>query len=44
MKTKKFPEYSSSFEGSAKTIDSCKEELIKGVERLNAATHLIEES
>lgn len=31
LRTKKFPEYSSSLETSAKTIDSCKDELIKGV-------------
>lgn len=35
LKTKKFPEYSSSFENSARTIDQCKQELSKGVQRLN---------
>lgn len=37
LRTKKFPEYSSSFENSAKTIDQCKEELFKGVQRMNDA-------
>lgn len=44
LKTKKFPEYSTSFENSAKTIDQCKEELIKGVQRMNEAKELIEKS
>lgn len=37
MKKKKFPEFSLSFENSAGTIDKCKHELFKGVERLNKA-------
>lgn len=44
MKTKKFPEFCSSFETSAKTLDSCKEELLKGVTRLNIANEIIENS
>lgn len=43
MKTKKFPEYFSSFESSADTLNSCKQELFKGVQRLNIAGETIEE-
>lgn len=42
LKTKKFPELFSSFESSADTLNSCKQELIKGVQRLNNATEVIE--
>jgi hypothetical protein len=42
LRTKKFPEFSSSFESSAKTLNSCKEELLKGVTRMNVAGDAIE--
>lgn len=42
LKGKKFPEYSTSFENSAKTIDQCKEELLKGVQRMNDAKEMVE--
>lgn len=42
LRTKKFPEYSASFENSAKTIDQCKEELLKGVQRMNDAKQMVE--
>jgi len=44
LKTKKFPELSSSFESSANTLASCKEELQKGVQRMNIATETIEKN
>lgn len=42
MKIKKFPELSSSFESSADTLNSCKGELLKGVQRINNASETIE--
>ena len=42
LRTKKFPELSTSFETSATTIDKCKHELFKGVQRLNTANETIE--
>ena len=42
LKTKKFPEFSSIFENSANTLDSCKQELFKGVARINTANEVIE--
>jgi uncharacterized protein YjdB len=44
LKTKKFNEYSTSFESSAKTLGSCKEELLKGVCRINIANETIDNS
>ncbi len=41
LKAKKFPEYSNSFENSGKTIDQCKEELFKGIQRMNDASETI---
>ncbi len=41
LKSKKFPEYANSFENSAKTIDQCKEELFKGIQRMNDASETI---
>jgi chromosome segregation ATPase len=41
LKTKKFPELASSFESSADTLNSCKQELLKGVQRLNNAGETI---
>ena len=43
LKTKKFPEFNSSFESSADTLNSCKQELIKGVQRINNAAETIEQ-
>lgn len=37
LKTKRFPEYSLSFENSAGTIERCKQQLFRGVQRLNRA-------
>ena len=42
MKIKKFPELSSSFESSADTLNSCKGELLKGVQRINNASETID--
>lgn len=42
LKIKKFPEFFSSFESSADTLNSCKQQLIKGVQRINNATETIE--
>jgi hypothetical protein len=44
LKEKKFHEYSTSFENSAKTIDQCKEEIFKGVQRMNDAKETIDKS
>lgn len=41
MRTKKFPELSSSFESSASTLNDCKGELQKGVQRMNNASETI---
>jgi hypothetical protein len=41
MKIKKFPEMSLSFESSANTLNSCKQELQKGVQRINNAEETI---
>ena len=42
MKTKNFSSFSESFEKSADTLNYCKQQLLKGVQRLNNAGEVIE--
>ena len=44
LRTKKFPDLINSFENSATTIDKCKQELTKGVQRLTKAMDITKEA
>ena len=44
LRTKKFPDLINSFENSATTINKCKQELTKGVNRLSKAMIITKEA